>query len=277
MLMFILKLEFALFVGFMLFHITTKKYINPYKTVLYYGKKGCGKTTLLTKIAINRIKKGRVVYSNVEIPGTRLFNPKDLKQFTPEPNSIVLIDEIGLIWDNRNFKSFESEINAWFKYARQYRVEVHMFSQVPDIDLKIRNLCDSYYLIENKFRVFSYGKRISKVLTVKTDIEGKGNLVDSFEFAPLISWNSRKLTYIPRWSAFYLSFDPPKREFMPYKDLPMTQEQIDSMNNHKKYMIRKKCKSLIVNSKKKFEKISTDIFIKGSSVATKLSKNNYER
>lgn len=276
MLVTLLYIELFIFLGFFVFHQATKKYINPYKTVLYYGKKGCGKTTLLTKIAIKKIKKGIPVYSNVEIPGTRLFNPKDLKSFTPEPNSVVLIDEIGLIWDNRNFKSFESDINAWFKYARQYRVEVHMFSQVPDIDLKIRNLCDSYFLIENKFRVFSYGKRISKVLTVKTDIEGKGNLVDSFEFAPLIGWNTRKLTYIPRWSEFYLSFDPPKREYMPYSQLPMSAAQIESMNNHKKFMIIKKCKSLSMNSKKKFDKISTDFFIKISSAANKLYKKNYE-
>lgn len=234
----IILLETIFFVSVFVFHKCTYKYINPYKTVLYYGKKGCGKTTLLTKIAIKSIKKGIKVYSNVEIPGTFLFEPKDLATFTPEPNSVVLIDEIGLIWDNRNYKQFESGINAWFKYARQYRVSVHMFSQVPDVDLKIRNLCDSYYLIENKFRIFSYGKRITKVLTVKTDIEGKGNLVDSFEFAPLIGWNTRKITYIPRWTEFYLSFDPPKRSYINAIEIPVNQRQLESILNHKKLKIK---------------------------------------
>lgn len=242
-------------VVFKVYDKLTRKYVNPYKTVLYYGKKGCGKTTYLTKVAINAIREGKTVYSNVMIPGTILFNPKQLKTCTPQPNSIVLIDEIGLIWDNRNFKSFESEINEWFKYARQYRVTVHMFSQVPDIDLKIRNLCDAYYLMENKARVFSYGKRISKVLTVKTDIEGKGNLVDSFEFAPLLSPKSRTLTFIPRWSEFYQSFNPPTRPYIKGIEMPMNQNQIDSMNNHKLFVLKTKCKSLLSFVKERFEKI----------------------
>lgn len=262
MLKLIILFEISLVLLFLIYHVTTKKYINPYKTVLYYGKKGCGKTTLLTKIAIKEMRKGFLVYSNVEIPGTIKFNPKDLKTHTPKPNSVVLIDEIGLIWDNRNFKSFESEINAWFKYARQYRCKVHMFSQVPDIDLKIRNLCDSYYLIENKFRVFSYGKRISKVLTVKTDIEGKGNLVDSFEFAPLLSWNSRKLTFIPHWKEFYQSFDPPYRPYIQGQKMPMNERQIASMNKDRIYFIKDKCKSLLRISKDKFDKIWNGILIR---------------
>lgn len=257
--MFIIKILIGFIVFAVIYDKLTRKYVNPYKTVLYYGKKGCGKTTMLTKIAINAIREGKTVYSNVKIPGTLLFNPKHLKAYTPTPNSIVLIDEIGLIWDNRNFKSFESEVNEWFKYARQYRVSVHMFSQVPDIDLKIRNLCDSYYLVENKFRVFSYAKRISKVLTVKTDIEGKGNLVDSFEFAPLLAPKSRMLTFIPRWAEFYQSFNPPKRAYLPTIELPLNENQIQSMNNHKLFILKKSVDRCVENIKIRFHKFNTNL------------------
>lgn len=240
----ILQFLFYFYLAMIVYNKLTIKYVNPYKTVLYYGKKGCGKTTLLTKLSMKALKNNQVVYSSVEIPGTRLFNPKDLNRFKPDPYSIVMIDEIGLIWDNRNFKSFESGVNEFFKYARQYHITIHMFSQVPDIDLKIRNLCDSYYLVENKFRVFSYAKKISKILTVKTDIEGKGNLVDSFQFAPFMPGSTRKLTFIPAWTPFFESFDPPERPAIPYKQMPLSDEHKKAIKNLKLYNLKLLCRNI---------------------------------
>ena len=243
------KLIIFFYIGLFVYNKLTLKYVNPYKTTLYYGKKGCGKTTLLTKLSMQSIRKGQVVYSSVEIPGTRLFDPRQLNKFKPDAYSVVMIDEIGLIWDNRNFKSFESGVNEFFKYARQYHITIHMFSQVPDIDLKIRNLCDAYYLVENKFRVFSYAKKITKVLTVRTDIEGKGNLVDSFQFAPFMPGTTRKLTFIPSWTLFFESFDPPKRDPIPYTQLPMSVEHVKAIRNLKLYNAKRVLKTLYTKLK----------------------------
>ena len=115
---------------------------QPYKTVMIIGKKGSGKTCDIAKRAIKAQKKGIKVYCSIEIPGCYLFDPLDLNNFTFEPGSLVLIDEVGLIWDNRDFKSFEKGVNTWFKYSRQYKIKVYLYSQAFDIDLKIRNLCD---------------------------------------------------------------------------------------------------------------------------------------
>lgn len=216
----------------------TIKYLNPFKTILYMGKKGCGKTTYLTKLAINNLKLGKIVYCTEKIPGTRLFDPYQIEKYTMEPYSVVLFDEISMFFDNRDFKSFKKEYTVWFRYARQYKLEIHMFSQVADIDLKIRNLCDAYYLVENKLRVFSYAKRITKVLTVGHDTEGTGKIVDTFEFAPFLSSKARILTFIPRWSAFYNSYNPPKRDIIPYEQLDLNDIQQLSMNNHIKFTIQ---------------------------------------
>lgn len=106
----------ALLAGFVLvFNGLTRKYLNPYKLNMVIGKKGSGKTTLLTKLAIKALKKGKTVYSTVEIPGTYLFDPLKVGDFTFKPNSLVLIDEVGLIWDNRNFKNFNSKWTYFFK------------------------------------------------------------------------------------------------------------------------------------------------------------------
>lgn len=48
---------------FIVFHVVV--YRNPYKLYMVFGKKGSGKTTLMTKLAIQYQKKGWNVYWNV--------------------------------------------------------------------------------------------------------------------------------------------------------------------------------------------------------------------
>ena len=42
------------------------------------------------------------------------------------PNSVLLVDEVGMIWDNRQFKNFKPEVRDWFKLQRHYRVKVYL-------------------------------------------------------------------------------------------------------------------------------------------------------
>ena len=81
-----------LFIFYFIFDACTKSYLNPYKLIMIFGKKGSGKTTTLTKIAITDIRKGKKVYSTVKIPGTYYFNVSQIGIMTFEPNSTVLID-----------------------------------------------------------------------------------------------------------------------------------------------------------------------------------------
>ena len=78
-----------------------RKFSNPYKLTMVFGKKGAGKTTLLTKIAIKYLKEGYRVFSTVEIFGCYKLDPSDIGFVQYPPNSVLLIDEVSLIWDNR--------------------------------------------------------------------------------------------------------------------------------------------------------------------------------
>lgn len=98
-----------------------------------------GKTTLLTKFAIKYIQKGYKVFSNVEIFGAYILDPADIGFVQFPPNSVLLIDEVSLIWDNRNFKSFKPEVAKYFRLMRHYKNIVIMFSQNFDIDLRQKN------------------------------------------------------------------------------------------------------------------------------------------
>lgn len=203
-----------------IYHFLTRKYLNPYKLVMIFGKKGSGKSTLLTKYALTYLQKGFTVYSTEKIPGVRLIAPEDIGYYELEEDSVLLVDEVGMIWDNRNFKNFSVEVRDWFKLQRHRRVRVFLFSQTFDVDKKIRDLTDEMYLVEKKFRVFSYAKRILKRTVLnKSSAEAPSKIDEDLVFdSLLLFWaGSRKFTFIPKYSKYYDSFvaDPLDRKEFP--------------------------------------------------------------
>lgn len=211
----------AIVVAFLsVFHFATRKYLNPYKLIFIFAKKGQGKSTLLTKMALHHLKRGWHVYSTEPIPGCYLIAPEDIGYFEFPWHSLVVIDEIGMIWDNRNFKSFKPEIRDWFKLQRHRKIKVICASQSFDVDKKIRDLADDMFLLQKKFRVFSYGKRILKILDI-TEATGdsESRIVDNLKFDSIFwFWaGSRTLTFIPAWTKYFNTFAAPQ---LAYKDFP---------------------------------------------------------
>ena len=74
--MWILIIIFVIFMLLASFLLLTQKYVNPYKLIMIFGKKGSGKSTTLTKLALQHIKKGWTVYSTELIPGTYYIKPR---------------------------------------------------------------------------------------------------------------------------------------------------------------------------------------------------------
>lgn len=182
---------------------------NPqfWSTDMYIGKKGCGKTCTLAKFALKYNKKGFKVYTNVQgISNTYYFDPKQLDTLTPDPNSIILIDEVGLVWDNRSFANFKA--NEWFKYSRQYKCKVILFSQAFDIDLKIRNLVDNMYLMTRIGKGVIYRPVIKKLGIVQKP-DGTGDLADCYRYGSILSW---KFTFLPRYYGLFSTYNPPARD-----------------------------------------------------------------
>lgn len=202
-------------VAVLLFMLYALRYRNPYRLIMIFGKKGSGKTTLLTKLTLHYLKRGRPVYSNVAIPGAYLFSPLETIGFKEiPPNAVIMIDEVGLIWDSRDFKGFKKEYRDYFKYQRQYRHTVYLLSQAFDIDKKLRDLTDQMYLINCYFNVFSIARRVNKRITIVHADSGTGesHLADDMCFdSLLLFWaGSVKLTFIPKYAKYFKSFDPPK-------------------------------------------------------------------
>lgn len=189
---------------------------------MIFGKKGSGKTTYIAKMSQKFIKKGFKVYSNVSVPGTYLYDPSDIGSCTFEPNSVVFCDEIGLIWNNRDFKDFKKCVREWFKFQRQYKIRMYAFSQAFDIDKQIRDLTDQIYLI-SRIGKFSILRPVYKKVGVHVNPEsGEGQLCDSYKLGSIFSC---KFTFMPRYYGLFESFNPPS--------LPIilsTEQQFNDLN-----------------------------------------------
>lgn len=216
--MIIWKIAFWILVAALVFHLLTKRFLNPFKFTMVVGKKGSGKTTWMVELIYKYLRRGWVVYANIDIPGVRLFDPEQIGKFTFPPGSAVFIDEANLFWDNRNWKQIAVELIEWFRYQRQYKVRLYMFSQTFDIDKKLRALCDDLFLVKNVARVFCWCKRIRKWPDLKqAEGESEARIVDMIEYDTILLWpfGSRHMVYIPRWCKYFKSYNPPPLEIMP--------------------------------------------------------------
>lgn len=196
---------FCLFALIFLFVSWTNKYINIYTLTIIFGKKGCGKSTLLHKLAHLYKKKGWNVYCNegdsygedaTPIPIDLIplladaYKDESLRSKVYEyykkhnlldkkyplyvkPESLILVDEINLLWDNRNFKEFSKDLQRYFRLQRHYRHIFIGFSQTYDCDKKLRSLADNLLICSRFLRIFVRTKAyFKKVVVVSPD---KGN------------------------------------------------------------------------------------------------------
>ena len=210
---FMIKVSFWLMVCFCVFHFLTYKYFNPFKLTMVFGKKGSGKSTLLVRLAYKYLSMGWNVFSTERLDGCIHIDYKDIGYKHIPPHSILLVDEVGMIWDNRRYMDFKPEVRDWFKLQRHYEVKVVLFSQTFDIDKKLRDLTDDMYLCVNFLRVFSWAKRITRrVVLVKPGPDTPARIDEELAYDSLLFWpfGSRILTFIPKWAPFFDSHNCPQ-------------------------------------------------------------------
>lgn len=233
------------------------KYRNPYKLYMVFGKKGSGKTTLMTKTALKYLKKGWTVYSDRYIPGCRQFDTSDFGKMRFPENSLILIDEVGLVWDNRDYSKFPAHVKEYFKYQRQYKNVVYLFSQSFDVDKKIRDLTDHLYIVQNVFNCFSVARRVTKKITVvhaDKSASGDSRIADDYHIDSifLAPFGGMKITYIPKYVKYFKSFDPPKKAPMEYEyNNPLEVPPIHIRLKHTILDFKDSCKELGVKRRKK--------------------------
>lgn len=118
---------------------------------MFFGLPGCGKTTLLTKFALDAVNSGKFenVYSNVHITvaGVTVIDNDDIGKYALR-NCLLLIDEATIFADNRNFKTFDKGKVLYFLEHRHFRATIFLFTQQWDgVDRKIRTITDRVFYV----------------------------------------------------------------------------------------------------------------------------------
>lgn len=239
----ILKILLGIFIAFLgVYYYFSIKYNNPFKYYFIFGKKGSGKSCLMVHEMMKLINKGWTIYTDmpVNIPTARIINDANdlFKKYTPEPKSAIFLDEIGLTWHSRNFKSFDGKIREWFKLQRKYKCLVYCNSQVWDVDKSLRDLNDRLILQENIGNFLSISKPIIRTTgLVEATAEGESRIADQLKFASIFNW---KFYFMPKYFKYFDSFEVPPRPYMPYQEVytSMTYKQLRKYGFNKKTALR---------------------------------------
>lgn len=120
------------------------------------GPPGAGKTSFLCYLTVRANALNCDVYSNTAIKDTYKFSwSKDFGYYLIE-DGVIFIDEAALEdgLNNREFSTNFSKKNGTFrkleclKLHRHFRNEIWLFSQADDADLKVRELCQSFWIVK---------------------------------------------------------------------------------------------------------------------------------
>ena len=214
---------------------------HPHVLNVYFGVPGSGKTTFaayltkwalhenvlirfcrkrpnrLTNLLLNsRCLKRRIdVFSNVPITGAYQLNAKeDIGRFMIEDAKII-IDEAGIEYNNRNYKTFSQEAIYFYKYHRHYKTSVDIFSQsYEDMDVTLRRLAQNFYVVRRSLVPFCVvARRIRRKVGVD---EHTKQIMDLYAMGvPII--DSRRIFAPSLWKLF----NSYSRKELPQKDWPV--------------------------------------------------------
>lgn len=188
----------------------------------FFGLPGCGKSTFLAQIAKKYQQKGIKTYclSSYPVDGCYLLDFDDLGKYHIE-NGLILIDEISLCADNRNYKEFKNSIKQFFILHRHYNCDIYWFTQQYDgVDRKIRELTTCLYYIRS-FGTYSLAVRINRFIHVDKEIkEIKVGYKMSSLLSRLFAFSNKSMRFVyrPKYYAFFNSFEAPK---LPDKEFPL--------------------------------------------------------
>lgn len=183
----------------------------------YFAPPGVGKTTWCCYLAkwYKRKYPNLNVYCNVPIHGCIYIDDvNDIGKYLIS-DGLLLLDEVGVCFNSRQFKNFDTDKVKFFKYHRHFNLDVVLCSQsYNDMDLILRNLCTRYFLLKRGWlfpvvTAYMIKKRIG-INELSRDIQ------DEYFFLPrFLQVLTSKRIWAPR---YYKMFDSYDRYFLPEKE-----------------------------------------------------------
>lgn len=189
---------------------------------VYFAPPRTGKTTFACALVSKMNKKFRKdpdyhVYSNVPISGAMLVSKSDIGQFLIS-DGLLIIDEAGVDFNNRDFKSFGDDRTKFFKYHGHFCLDVAVFSQsYNDMDKKLRDLATRMWLLRrHPLLPIVVAIRIRKKIGIN---EFTKEICDEYYFdGPIMRLFTSKRIWAP---AYYKMFNSYDRYDLPVKDFPI--------------------------------------------------------
>lgn len=203
---FIIIITLIIFVSIIVWHLLTRKYLSPYTFTLVFGKKGVGKSLSMQKDILKHLKRGWKVYadSNTNIKDVVMIDASKIYTYRFPRNSLIVIDEINLLWDNRDFKKFDKNIQDWFREQRKKGIKIIAYSQTFDCDKKLRDLTDTLAIQRKFMRVWTVRRYYVKTPRIISAEEARdtAKIADDYVKVPLL-FRGIDFTYIPKYIKHY--------------------------------------------------------------------------
>lgn len=179
----------------------------------YFGKPRHGKTTFLANyvrlnkrhkffnrlLHFNLFNTYDVIYSTEYVRGTVQIPVYDIGLFKPAENSLFLIHEAGVWFNNRNHSTTPKHCLNFFAQHGHLGCDIVYDSQSANVDLQLRNKSECIYFVR-KISHFSYAIRIRYDFDVDNE---KHDIVEGYTKPGLIGklldlfMNQFKILYRP--------------------------------------------------------------------------------
>lgn len=172
------------------------------------------------KLGFVNLRMHTDVYSNVPILGAYEIDSRTDVGFNQFSNGKLIIDEAGIDYNNRSYKSMPKETIKWFKLHRHYKMSVDVFSQsFEDMDVTLRRLAYRYYLVKKSLipNVICI-RRIRRRIGINQDTH---QIEDQYEF---VMFGTKRI-YAPSYYKYFDSYDAP--ELNPKEWHKYTAQQVD--------------------------------------------------
>lgn len=176
---------------------------------MFFGSPGCGKTTICHFLTAHSNYEHYLCNFDSKMI-TDYIDIKKLGKYSIPPNTKIYVDEAGICWNNRDYKSFPKDTIEYLKKHRHEFVDIDIFSQSwDDVDITARRLVDELWYLK-KIGPFTLCRRIQKFIP-PPDKDTQYQIQDGYRFKGLLwkflGFRTWFIVFRPLYYKYFDSFD----------------------------------------------------------------------